>query len=170
MRIYRGINPESVETDSKQPDEYISEWKSGHRIWLKGTKLQSAERETDLFLEIDDADVIALFYALLERYQESEDPALVSELCVEVLSRLNVCLKSTVRPLAPDLQSVDSAIDGQELTGYDRRCLAGAGIKTVGELAQKTALELVKISGGGLLDRVKAELAWCKDGVDTPAT
>jgi DNA mismatch repair ATPase MutL len=60
----------------------------GDLIWLKGTKSGGSQRETDLFLEIDDSDVIALFYALIERYQESEEQARTVEVCVEAITRL----------------------------------------------------------------------------------
>ena len=88
MKLYRGFHPRKVQTDSKKPDHYISDWMRGDLIWLKGTKSGGSQRETDLFLEIDDSDVIALFYALIERYQESEEQARTVEVCVEAITRL----------------------------------------------------------------------------------
>jgi hypothetical protein len=93
MKLYRGFRPQ-VETDSKRPDAYISDWTNGDQIWLRGTKSRRAQRTTDLFLEIDDDDVRALFYALIERHQTSGDVAETLELCAEAMSRLASCLRS----------------------------------------------------------------------------
>jgi hypothetical protein len=71
MRLFRGFRPKQMETDSKNPDEYIELWRDTRQIWLKGTKTRGARRGTDLFLEIDDADVLALFHALIDCYQKS---------------------------------------------------------------------------------------------------
>jgi len=46
-------------------------------------------------LEIDDADVIALFCALIERYQNSGEQAKALEVCADALTRLAAaCQKS----------------------------------------------------------------------------
>lgn len=86
-----------AETDSKKPDEYISAWKRGKPIHLRGSKkpYTQNDRPTDLYLKIEDTDVIALFYALLERYQE-KGPALASpdiiRICAVANSRVANCL------------------------------------------------------------------------------
>jgi hypothetical protein len=100
MKIYRGF-PNPIETDSTNPDEYISTWKRGKPIYLKGAKTRQPERSTALYLEIEEFDVIALFYALLERYERKMTivsiPSIV-RVCVEANSRLAHCLSEVVCP------------------------------------------------------------------------
>jgi hypothetical protein len=152
MRLYRGVHPESVETDRKKPDEFISDWIRRDRIWLKGTKTPGAERDTDLFLEIEEADVIALFRALLERYTESGEHAIALEV-------LALCLKSTVRPLAADLLNSNRPLEDLGLSGRTYGQLKNARIQTVGELAQKTELEMLMICGRKSLNEIKEVLS-----------
>jgi hypothetical protein len=70
MRIYRG--DDYALTDSVQPGDYLEDWKAGHGISLDGTKDKSGAKQTRLRIEIDDADVLALFYGLVERYRQAE--------------------------------------------------------------------------------------------------
>jgi hypothetical protein len=83
MKIYRG----GREIDSKEPGDYIQEWKTGQPIWLNGT-IDGHERFAHFGLRIEDPDVIALFYALIERYQESEEQAKTVAVCAEAITRL----------------------------------------------------------------------------------
>jgi len=96
VKLYRNVR-EMVETDRKTPEEYISQWKDGERIWLKGTKTFGAQNETDLFLKIEEVDVIALFYALLERYEKSVPTAETVKILAEANSRLAECLRAVLQ-------------------------------------------------------------------------
>ena len=100
MKLYRNLN-EQVRTDSKKPDGYVAEWKESGRIWLSGTKTASAMRATDLCLEIEEEDVVALFYGLVERYEEFWPD---QETCGEVMSNdlrvtnlLGLCAQAITR-------------------------------------------------------------------------
>jgi hypothetical protein len=100
MKLYRNMN-ERVLTDFKEPAEYISRWKDSGHIWLSGTKTEGAERETELFLKIEEEDVLALFYALLERYEEFLS---TEETCGQLMSNdhrvtplLAVCAEAMAR-------------------------------------------------------------------------
>jgi len=109
MRLYRNLN-ERVQTDSKKPTEYISDWKEYGRIWLSGTKTEGAMRTTDLCLELEEADVLALFSGLVERYSDfwpaeetcghvmSKDHRLAPllGLCVEAMATLGTAFRKAV--------------------------------------------------------------------------
>jgi hypothetical protein len=154
MRLHRGIHPEPVETYCKKPEEYIQSWKKEEgEIWLSGTKTPGASRETNLRLELEEADVIALFQALLERYADSGNHAIVQEV-------LAMCLKSTIKPLAPDLRNSNRLVgeDGLfSLRTYD--CLTKARIQTIGELARKTEVELLMVCPRKSVDEIKEVLS-----------
>ena len=95
MKLYR--SHQLIETDRKQPSDYIEDWKSGGRIPLDGTKSTRARRWTYLQLEIEDEDVIELFHALIERYQETGAPSWKTlAACAEPLSRLATSCRTLV--------------------------------------------------------------------------
>jgi hypothetical protein len=97
MKLFRGPRYE-VETDSKRPWEYIPSWKEGAGIQLNGTKMDRfrAQRTTDLYLKIDEEDVIELFYALIERHQEADAPL---DVCVEAMTRLSTTIAMKLQTL-----------------------------------------------------------------------
>ena len=66
MKVYRGSRRKSL-TDSFEPEDYIVDWKEGRHVHLTGTIDEYGARHTNLWLEIEDRDVVALFVALLER-------------------------------------------------------------------------------------------------------
>ncbi|MFZ0311729.1 MAG: hypothetical protein WAL85_03370 [Candidatus Korobacteraceae bacterium] len=66
MKVYRGSRWQSL-TDSFGPAEYLDDWKAGRGIHLDGTIDDSGTKQTNLRLEIEDPDVVALFEALVER-------------------------------------------------------------------------------------------------------
>lgn len=74
MNIYRG--PRSGGswsfTDSKKPQEYIEDWARGTTIVFDGTIDKDGKRHTDLGLEIEESDVVALFKALIRRYRKKQ--------------------------------------------------------------------------------------------------
>lgn len=97
MKLYRGLRPRRVQTDSKKPEDYIEEWRNGEQIWLKGTKTSHVDRETDLFLELEDKDVIALFHTLIERLQDS-DPQEALQVSAETMTRMaGACQRVAMR-------------------------------------------------------------------------
>jgi hypothetical protein len=159
MRLYRGIYPESVMTDSIRPDFYTSGWEPGERIKLRGTKTEGASRETDLFLEIDEEDVIALFYALLEHYRKSVVGETELGVCAETSSRLALCLKSAIRPLVSDLGDLSRPIEELGLSGRTHEFFQLANIRTVGDIAQMTQEEVLRAFGRRMLDELKSVLA-----------
>jgi hypothetical protein len=159
MKLRRGVHPESVETDCKRPEEYIQHWRDRGEIWLRGTKTLGAERGTDLFLDVDEADVIALFRALVERCRESgEQSSLVMEVCVEVLSELALCLKSATRLVAPNLPDSNRPLEELEISVRAYNLLRNANIQTIGELARKSELEMLIICGRKALNEIKEVL------------
>jgi hypothetical protein len=158
MKLYRGLQPEPVETCWKMPEEYIPGWIDGQNIWLKGTKAPEAQRETDLFLEIDQTDVVALFFAMLERFQRSGMKDAETAICAETLTRLARCLGSG-SSLAPDRAASERPIEDLGLSLRNEDCLKLAGVTTVGKLAQMTGFELLRICGPKSFEQIKAGLA-----------
>lgn len=69
MRIHRGPRStlSSTETESKAPSQIEAEWVPGKVFWLDGTIDKSGSRHTDIGVEIDEADVIALARAFLRQ-------------------------------------------------------------------------------------------------------
>ena len=70
------------ETDSKRPKDYIRGWKypwsyeeNTLQVWLSGTINKQGKRRTDLHLEIDEADILAMSTALVERLRRSSKQA-----------------------------------------------------------------------------------------------
>lgn len=75
MDIYRGRSDNP--TDSKQPSGYIDNWEDAVARWNDGAMLhfdgtidKDGTRHTDLWIRINEDDVIALFDALVRAYQE----------------------------------------------------------------------------------------------------
>ena len=73
MDIFRG--PQTgrswKRTDSKKPRSYIKHWKPGDKISFNGT-IDGALRFTELGIQIEEADVIALFNALVKNYRREQ--------------------------------------------------------------------------------------------------
>jgi hypothetical protein len=69
MKIYRGDR--QTLTDSIEPQHLDRLLKIGRKIRLSGTKGKSRNRQTTLWLEIDEHDVIALVIAFLEADPEA---------------------------------------------------------------------------------------------------
>jgi hypothetical protein len=65
MKVYRGAKDTC--TDSKKPDEYLLEWeKPGDKIELRVTIKDRPDRRSYILLEIEEKDIVALFFAFLK--------------------------------------------------------------------------------------------------------
>lgn len=70
MKIYRGPHstPDWSLTDTKNPENYIDDWKSNRKICMDATIDKTGERHSYVGIEIDENDIVSLFKVLLERY------------------------------------------------------------------------------------------------------
>ncbi len=72
MKIYRGgrTSKKWSKTDGREID--VSEWRRGKIIVVDGTINKSGSRHTDLGVEIEPTDIVALSAALIRNYKELE--------------------------------------------------------------------------------------------------
>ncbi len=83
MKVHRGPASKDIieETDSREPDEYIEEWKSGNKIFFNVSKNAISNFSTAA-VEICEPDIVKLFNGLVERNRE-ERQRLLAELDCE---------------------------------------------------------------------------------------
>jgi len=126
----------------------IESWKGGEPFALDTKGLRPVT------VEITDEDIIALFYALIERYEHSASRNKKLRLCTEVMARLAV-------RLIPKPLGRDSSVSDLKLSARARNCLKGSDVRTVGDLEHKTEGDLLKNKNFGRksLNEVKAVLA-----------
>ncbi len=69
LKLYRGPYTGSSwkATDSKKPSEYVDSWQDGRTIPFDGTIDKDGERHTQIGVQIEDDDVVALLNALVKR-------------------------------------------------------------------------------------------------------
>ncbi len=74
MKIYRGgrTGRRWSLTDSQKPYDYIKYWNPEVQIKFDGTINKEGDRHTDFGLQIEEADVIALFNAMVRRHRETQ--------------------------------------------------------------------------------------------------
>ncbi len=86
MKIHRRGKSayEWSETDCKGPEDIAKLWISKNIIPLDGTIDKGGERHTEIGLELEDDDVISLFYALIEKYRNE-----IANLNVELEEAIN---------------------------------------------------------------------------------
>jgi hypothetical protein len=131
MQAYRGQHQEP--TDSKLPKDYIRGWKKSREIRLDGT-VAGEKRRTTFWVRLGDLDVIALFYAFIERCTTDQ----VRDVGPEAILRL-----------AQRLHRLDNFDDGklEKTTGefFSARIdaqLRARGVRTLRQLSQVTEAEL----------------------------
>src|SRR5215469_17608546 len=90
MRIFVGERPQ-LDNCFELGDQCIEKWKAGEKFHF------ITERRTTVRLLLEDDDVKALFYALIERCQKDERGLETLEMCADVLARLApACQKAVV--------------------------------------------------------------------------
>lgn len=116
MKIKRG--PRTTDnwttTDTKDVKDYAANWKPGRAIRFDGTIDKSGNRHTDLGVELDEKDVIALHSGLIRHFQgcvKERDrlQATVSEL-EDALTKISA-LVGWKKDRAPDRDSLLEAIE-----------------------------------------------------------
>jgi hypothetical protein len=80
MKIYRGpqTGKRWKETAAKKPREYIKGWEPGQTISFNAT-IDGVQRFTEIGVQIEEADLLALFCAFLKNYRQKH-PELLAEL------------------------------------------------------------------------------------------
>ncbi len=136
-------------------------------------KLYTPQRLSYVSLEIEDADILVLFYALIERCSTHE----ALEVCAETLTRLAAaCKRKKIAAAAREatekglrnagysddaIANLGRSVEELELSARSYKCLRYANIQTVRELAQKSQDEMLSIENFGKksLDEIKEILA-----------
>ncbi len=95
MKIRRGPRSTSIttKTDQKPALTYAKKWRPGKSMWFDGTIDKSGKRHTDLGVEIEESDIVALSDGLLRHYK----------------SELNDCEKSR-NELRADVERLETAM------------------------------------------------------------
>ena len=89
MQVYRGKHP--GRTDLKLPKDYVQGWKRQRGVWLDGT-VTGWKRRTRFWVGLEDADVEALFYALIESCPNER----ALRVCPRAISRLATRMQEAV--------------------------------------------------------------------------
>lgn len=87
MRMRLGSRPGKC-VGSRESADCIECWKSGEPYWF------NTQRLSGLKLEIEDSDILALFYGLVERYEKLEATADAIKVVAEANSRVADCLRA----------------------------------------------------------------------------
>lgn len=94
MRIYRGpLSGDNRDmTDSKEPADFIEDWKTGKTISFDGTIDKSGTKHFGIGIKIEEEDILALSKALIDKYHDEQDR-----------------LKEKVKDLEQDVQTLKQA-------------------------------------------------------------
>ena len=93
MKIFLGDRPRQMTIAGEQ---CIELWKKTFPFVL------DTERLTPVHMRLDDEDVLALFYALIDRYRENGKHKDIMRICAEVLERLAAATKEAVTAIVPE--------------------------------------------------------------------
>jgi hypothetical protein len=110
MKIYRGpqTGDRWKETAAKNPRDYIEGWQPGTTIAFNAT-IEGVQRFTEVGVQIEEDDVIALFSAFIEGYRRKQ-PQLLADLetsRAEVM-RLRRALREIYRLIAYESPSEET--------------------------------------------------------------
>jgi hypothetical protein len=143
------------EVSSKECADCVQSWKRGQAYSLNTRGLKR------LHIEIEDADVLDLFYALIGRHQRSASVSETVELCAEAMSRLASCLRTAQKPGVRHSSDLDIPVQTLRRSFRIRDRLKSASIQNIRELVQLTEGDLLRHQnfGRGSLDELKETLS-----------
>lgn len=96
MKIYRGGRTSRTWSETDAKSLTVGDWRPNKVLRVDGTINKKGQRHTDLGVKIEAADIVSLFNALVEHYQEVE--------------RENLELKESVRALEVGFKKIQRLV------------------------------------------------------------